>query len=197
MNGKVLKLNASYMPIDIVDWEDAMKDWLNGKVEVIETYSDLVIRHGYDEITQKHKGEIPHPAVVRVVGFNAPKGNLKFYKPFTRRNVWERDDRKCQYCGSRISLNEMEYEHVHPQSKGGPTSWTNIVSSCTDCNRKKADKTCAEANMYPMKTPIAPLIAEGYIGGMLDRVRFKIGNLDKLDEHIWKNYIRPLATKGS
>ena len=196
MNGKVLKLNAAYIPIDIVDWEDAITDWVNGKVEIVEAYADRMLHHGYDETTQMHKGEIPYPAVVRVIEFNSPKKNMKFYKPFSRRNVWERDDHRCQYCGDILSLKDMEYEHVHPQSKGGETRWNNIVTACTKCNRKKADKTCAEAGMRPIKMPIAPLIAEGYIGGMLDRVRYKIGNLDKLDGHVWVDYIKPLI-KGS
>lgn len=190
MKCKVLKLNASYIPIDVVSWEEAITDWCNGRVEIVEAYTDMVLRHGYDEATKTHKGEIPHPAVIRVIGFNTPKGNKKYYKPFTRRNVWERDDRKCQYCGHHISLSNMEYEHVHPQSKGGTTTWNNIVSACTECNRRKADKTCSEAHMYPIKAPIAPLIADGYIGGMLDRVHYKIGNLDKLDNHVWNNYIK-------
>lgn len=190
MRGKVLKLNASYIPIDVISLKKAMRDIQKGKVEVVEIYDTLLLRHG----TGDKGGTIPFPAVVRLMHFNSPKTALKFYKPFNRRNVWERDDRCCQYCRSHISLNEMEYDHVYPQSRGGLTNWTNIVSSCTDCNRKKANKTCVEAGMYPMKVPVAPLIAEGYIGGMLDQVRFKIGTME-LSDHVWKTYLNPFSTK--
>lgn len=189
MHWKVLKLNASYVPIDVIHWTEAITDIFGGKCEIVDVYEGEFLHYGFDYETNGPKGQMPVPAVIRTTRFHSPKGTLRFYKPFIRRNVWERDGRHCQYCGRRISLNEMEYEHVHPRSKGGATCWTNIVSSCHDCNSKKGDKSCAESNMHPLTKPIAPVIADGYIGGMLDRVRGKIGNIEKLDNHVWGNYI--------
>jgi 5-methylcytosine-specific restriction endonuclease McrA len=79
---------------------------------------------------------------------------------FSRKNIFIRDDYTCQYCGSRLE-NDLTYDHVIPKSrwdynKGSPTSWTNIVTACVQCNRKKGDKTPKEAKMSLKKLPITP-----------------------------------------
>lgn len=196
MQWKVLKLNAAYIPIDVVHWTDAMVAICNGKCEVVEVYDGEFLHYGFDRETNSPKGSMPVPAVIRTKKFNAPKGNKKFLKPYGRYNVWIRDGKTCQYCGKPITFKEMECEHVHPQSKNGETSWTNIVAACRKCNSKKADKSCEEIGMFPMTKPYAPVIADGYIGGMIDRVKYKIGDIDKLDNHVWNNYIHMLK-KGN
>ena len=67
-------------------------------------------------------------------------------RKITRRAVFARDDWTCQYCGARSNLT---VDHVIPRSKGGPSSWENIVASCAPCNRRKGDRTPAQADMHP------------------------------------------------
>ena len=76
----------------------------------------------------------------------------------------------------------MEYDHIYPQSKGGKTVWTNIVSSCRACNRDKADKT----DVKPTSTPIMPVLSDGYIGYRRDIVKLKVEKY--LDISMWNNY---------
>lgn len=66
---------------------------------------------------------------------------------FSRRTLYKRDNNTCQYCGIKPGTAELSVDHIIPKSKGGKTDWENVCLSCTDCNRKKGDKTMAQAKM--------------------------------------------------
>jgi 5-methylcytosine-specific restriction endonuclease McrA len=59
--------------------------------------------------------------------------------------VFLRDRFRCQYCGETFSAKDLTFEHVIPRSKGGETSWTNIVAACDPCNVKKDNRTNMKA----------------------------------------------------
>lgn len=75
---------------------------------------------------------------------------------FSRKNVFDRDRNTCQYCGQRKHRDELSMDHVLPRSRGGPSTYTNIVTACKPCNRWKDDKTPEEAGMTLLKQPVAP-----------------------------------------
>ena len=55
--------------------------------------------------------------------------------------VARRDDYKCQLCFKPVRDDEIEFDHVIPVAKGGPTTVANIRLLCRDCNRTKGDST--------------------------------------------------------
>lgn len=185
MTTQVLKLNAAYVPIGVYSWKDAITDWVNGKIEIVEEY-DKVLNYGYDRHLDTFKGAMNMPAVVRLTNFVSPKKNLKFYKAFTRRHVWERDQGICQYCGVKVSLKEFTYDHVVPKSQGGPANWKNIVCSCVTCNRKKANRTPEQAGMKLIKKPVAPKTADDYLSGMINKVK---AATHMTSNEKWMNYL--------
>ncbi len=75
---------------------------------------------------------------------------------FTRPNVYKRDESRCQYCGDKLTADELTLDHVIPRSKGGQLTWENAVAACKECNSAKADKTPKEAGMVLLKTPAKP-----------------------------------------
>jgi len=81
---------------------------------------------------------------------------LKEYVPqmrnpaFTRFNVFLRDRFSCQYCGTGLPASELTFDHVIPRSKGGRTTWTNVVAACSPCNLRKANKLPNQCNMHPL-----------------------------------------------
>lgn len=77
---------------------------------------------------------------------------------FSRRTLYKRDNMQCQYCGCKPGSEELTIEHVVPRSKGGLTTWENCVLACVPCNRKKADKTPAQAGMKLLREPKKPNI---------------------------------------
>jgi hypothetical protein len=52
-----------------------------------------------------------------------------------RRYVFERDLKVCRYCGEDVP--PFHIDHVYPVSKGGETSYRNLVTACAKCNLKK------------------------------------------------------------
>jgi len=139
-----LLLASSYEPVDVISWQDAIRLMTLGKAEVIEEY-DKDIRSMYLVIKM--------PAVIRLV--SAFRRNKKKVK-FSRVNIYARDKYKCQYCRKKGKMSDFTFDHVLPRSRGGKTSWTNIVTCCDKCNSKKANKTPQEANMSLLKQPVQP-----------------------------------------
>jgi 5-methylcytosine-specific restriction endonuclease McrA len=76
--------------------------------------------------------------------------------PFTRRNLFLRDDYTCQYCGRRCNSDHLSVDHVLPRSRGGTTSWENCVLACVGCNARKADRTIKEVGFRLLRTPVRP-----------------------------------------
>ena len=64
---------------------------------------------------------------------------------FSRRNIFKRDHWTCQYCGRQPGGDELTIDHVVPRSQGGVSTWENCVLACIDCNKRKADRTPAQA----------------------------------------------------
>lgn len=141
---RTLLLSQGYEPIRIISWQRAMTLLTLDKVDVVEEYDaeiramSLVVRV---------------PAVVRL-----RKTFRRFAKPvkFSRVNIYARDGHRCQYCGAKCSIAELTYDHVVPRSRGGKTTWDNIVSCCYACNARKANRTPAEANMALRSKPARP-----------------------------------------
>ena len=141
---QTLVLSQSYEPIKIVSWQRAITLLFLGKVEVIEEY---------DRGIKTTSVLIKIPAVVRLL-----KAFRRHHKPvkFSRVNIYGRDRYTCQYCGAKKSISVLTYDHVVPRAQGGKTTWTNIATCCEDCNRKKANRTPAQAGMLLLKAPVQP-----------------------------------------
>ncbi len=76
--------------------------------------------------------------------------------PFTRRNLFLRDDFTCQYCGRHCASDHLSIDHVLPRSRGGATNWENCVLACVSCNARKADRTLKEAGLHLLRAPVRP-----------------------------------------
>ncbi|MDX2092869.1 MAG: HNH endonuclease [Kofleriaceae bacterium] len=143
-SNRTLLLSQGYEPIKIIPWQRAMILLTLNKVDVVEEY-DAEIR--------ATSVIVRVPAVVRL-----RKAFRRHAKPvkFSRVNIYARDGYRCQYCGTKCSIDQLTYDHVVPRSRGGRTSWDNIVSCCYMCNRRKANRTPAEAKMALLSTPVRP-----------------------------------------
>jgi len=140
-----LLLNSDYMPIKVISWQRAVCLWFTDKVEIVEEYNDFDLRSV--SFTMKC------PAVVRLL--NYVKAFRKTVK-FSRINIFHRDNFTCQYCGVQPGIKELTFEHIVPRSRGGKTTWENIVTACYPCNVKKGSKTLREAKMRLLSVPKEP-----------------------------------------
>jgi len=53
--------------------------------------------------------------------------------------VVRRDGQICRSCKKNVPDNEVEFDHIIPFSRGGPTTDSNLRLVCRQCNRKKKD----------------------------------------------------------
>jgi 5-methylcytosine-specific restriction endonuclease McrA len=144
-----LVLNAdfrpmSYFPLSLIAWQDAVGAVVGERVSVVAEYEDAWARSPSTRIRL--------PSVVALRKYQP----LKTRVAFTRFNVFLRDRFTCQYCGERFPSSQLTFEHVLPRSKGGLTTWTNIVTACVPCNTGKA----ASTRIRPRRQPKVPTVAE-------------------------------------
>ena len=97
--------------------------------------------------------EIEVPKIIRLLFYDKlPQSNVKF----NRRNIFARDENKCQYCGHRFPTSELSLDHIVPKAYNGRTTWTNIVCACTECNKQKGGRTPVQAGMKLIRKPAKP-----------------------------------------
>jgi len=97
--------------------------------------------------------DLQAPRVIRLISCDrGPRQGLRF----NRRNVFARDGNHCQYCGRSFPTSELSLDHVVPRSRGGVTSWENIVCACVACNVRKGGRTPQEARMNLVRQPVKP-----------------------------------------
>ena len=139
----MLVLNATYEPINVCTVRRAVVLLLKEKAEIIE-HADWELHSATRSLSR--------PVVIRLVAYvRIPRDTHR--RKITRRAVFARDNWTCQYCGSRSNLT---VDHVIPRSKGGDSSWTNIVASCAPCNRRKGDALLRQVGMQLRKPPRTP-----------------------------------------
>ena len=139
----MLVLNATFEPINVCTVRRAVVLLLKEKAEVVE--------HGHWQLHSEHTA-LARPVVIRLRSYvRVPRDAHK--RKITRRAVFARDGWTCQYCGSRSNLT---VDHLIPRSKGGQSSWENIVASCAPCNRRKGDRLPDQAGMHPRQKPRTP-----------------------------------------
>lgn len=144
MNHRTLLLTPWYFPYKVLRWQDAITMLYLEKADVVVDY---------DADLRSPSVEMKVPAVIRV---RRALSGMKHGVKFSRINVYTRDKFTCQYCRKRFTIGQLSYDHVIPRAAGGRTEWTNIVTACKPCNNKKAHRTCDEAGMWPMATPVRP-----------------------------------------
>jgi 5-methylcytosine-specific restriction endonuclease McrA len=143
-NGRVLVLNASYEAINVCTVRRAAVLVLKDRAEILERAEWALHAEFF---------EMPRPTVIRLNSYVRVPRDAHSRK-ITRRAIFARDRWTCQYCGTgHVSLT---VDHVIPRSKGGTSSWDNIVTCCAPCNRRKGDRLPKQANMHPKNTPAPP-----------------------------------------
>jgi 5-methylcytosine-specific restriction endonuclease McrA len=144
-----LVLNAdfrplSYFPLSLWSWQDAIKAVFLERVNIVAEYERTV---------RSVSLEMKLPSVVSLKTYVRPARS----PAFTRFNVFLRDRFQCQYCGGR---EDLTFDHVVPRSKGGRTTWDNVVTACAACNLLKGGKLTHRSGMHPTNPPHKPTVAE-------------------------------------
>jgi 5-methylcytosine-specific restriction endonuclease McrA len=197
LNTKVLVLNRSYMPVHITSVRRAFallyQDVAHAVDEQYRTFdfqswSELSVTLEHDSVGLVSRA-IRVPRVILLVAYDRlPKRHVRF----SRYNIYTRDKNTCQYCGTRFLRSELNLDHVTPRSRGGLTTWENVVCSCHRCNRRKGGRTPEEAGMRLLARPTrpqwTPFMAEAF---SLRRYREWGPFLSPVDVSYWNTELLP------
>ena len=165
-----LVLNADYTPISVhplSTWgfERTLRNFLKDRIVALEHY---------DAVLRSPSIEYRPPSVVALKDYVKQPRRVAF----NRLNIFLRDNFTCQYCAKKFLPKELTFDHVIPRSKGGQTSFENIVACCMPCNTKKSDKRF----MSPITKPWIPTDRE------LSKARNKLQSTHNLHES-WLDYL--------
>lgn len=104
------------------------------------------------------------------------------YKTKLKRYIYERDRHYCHFCEKELLLKQASMDHYLPKSKGGPSSFYNVVLSCKSCNKYKRDQVPID-----YKEVIIDNIKKGYKNHKIDKGRVKgLENIDQIMSGIEK-----------
>ncbi len=161
LDGHVLVLNRLYQPIQVTSVRRAITLFYKGDVRAVDgTYVTYDWENWQDISMQPNQGFISTPSrsivipdVVQLLRFDRmPRQEVKF----SRGNIYLRDHNRCQYCGRKFPTSELSLDHVVPISRGGRSTWENVVCACLNCNVQKGNKLLPECRMELIRQPIRP-----------------------------------------
>ena len=157
MSLRILRINTAGFPIEWLSWREAV--CLHARELVSWTYGEEVmeVHGGYSRLTGEQ-------TVMTLNSIMACKGKV-FTKtrkepPLTNRALFRRDQNVCLYCGNHFKEFQLSRDHLHPLSRGGTDSWTNVVTACKRCNARKGNLLIEESNMELLALPYRPNHAE-------------------------------------
>ena len=143
MQAPVLVLNATFEPINVTAVRRALVLMLKGVAQAEETNRTEV--HSTSRAIQV-------PSVIRLLSYrHIPQQS----RALSRKNILLRDRNTCQFCGAAFPASDLTLDHVMPRSRGGRSSWENLVASCYSCNNRKGDRTPEEAGLKLQRRPTA------------------------------------------
>jgi len=150
-NCPALVLNAdfrplSYFPLSLWSWQDAVKAVFLERVHIIDHY---------DAYVRSPSLEMRLPSVIALKEYV----QAARHPAFTRFNVFLRDRFTCQYCGEAFPSSALTFEHVIPRSRGGQTTWSNIVTACMPCNTGKGNSLRIKPRRMPKEPTLNELLA--------------------------------------
>ena len=157
----MLVLNRGFAALTLTDVKRTFTLFYKGHVRAVlpdyTTYAwnewqDIPVQPEDDVVTTPNL-VIRVPRVIQLLSCErSPRNEVKF----SRHNIYMRDGNRCQYCGKRFATSDLNLDHVVPRSKGGITSWENVVCSCHRCNRLKGGLTPGQAGMRLINPPRKP-----------------------------------------
>ncbi len=143
-----LVLNAdfrplSYFPLSLWPWQEAVKAAFLGRVNIVSEY---------DRVVRSPSLELRLPSVIALKEYV----HLDRRPAFTRFNVFLRDSFECQYCLTDFPSEDLTFDHVVPRSRGGRTTWDNVVTACQTCNLLKGNRRLQDCGLRLLRPPAQP-----------------------------------------
>ena len=158
----ILALNKGGEPTGWINYETCAAAYAKGKVLWSLGTHNVQLRGGTNALT----GERSVLTMDTIVALNNDTSPSKFRRrepSLTNKTLFERDKYICAYCVTVFKRPDLTRDHIHPQSKGGPDTWMNVVTSCYRCNQFKANRTPEQAGLQLAYVPYVPTYSEELI----------------------------------
>lgn len=169
VSSQVLILNKGWHPIRVQNLRNAISKVINERAKFID--HDTFLLYSWGEWLNNFA--VPNKDIDKINYEIIRSKNFSFKKPFvavctkynkipnthlklTKRNLLIRDHFKCQYSGVKLNYKTATVDHVTPKSKGGKTTWDNLVICSLEINVRKANRTPEEAGLKLLKAPKKP-----------------------------------------
>ena len=141
LSNSVLVLNASYEAINVCSVKRAL---------VLVCKGAAMVQEKSVHVLRTPKFNLPLPAVIRLLTYRAVPRRPH---AVSRKGIMVRDGFMCQYCYKGLPAAKLTLDHVTPRSRGGNSTWENLVACCPPCNNRKGNRTPAEARMPLARQP--------------------------------------------
>ena len=170
LSSSVLLLNRLYMALRVISAKRAMTLIYRDLAEVVSLEDGRYLSYDFNDWLEvsaakatfepeQHdwirtvRFQIAVPRIIRLLVYDKlPRVGVKL----NRRNLFARDQNRCQYCGRKVRTSELSIDHVIPRSQGGKACWENLVCACALCNAKKGGRTPQQANVRLVAKPSRP-----------------------------------------
>lgn len=161
LSQQVLRTDVSGMPLEWVDYRDAVRLYHMGQV-VYACGSILYRLHGGISSLTGRQSILDVNSIIATSGNThvLSKVRADYAPPLNNRTLFRRDAHLCMYCGEHYLVSELSRDHVTPLSQGGRDVWTNVITACRRCNNHKAGRTPEQAGMQLLAVPFTPTYAE-------------------------------------
>ncbi len=172
LNSSVLVLNRFFSAVHVVSARRAFALLYKQTAEVVHVEENRYNSYDFEswvelsQMREQFRNDGDHHDWVRAVSFQImvpriirllvydrlPPSEVKF----NRQNIYARDENLCQYCGKLFPSSELSIDHVVPRSRGGKSTWRNVVCACLKCNVKKGGRLPQEAGLELIHRPRKP-----------------------------------------
>lgn len=177
LSSRVLVLNRSFFPIHVTTLKRAFCMMYAGIAKAVDKEYRTFDFASWAELGAAVNDEtvglvgrvVRVPRVIALTAYDRlPKRNIRF----SRINILIRDRHTCQYCGARLARSRLNLDHIVPRSRGGKTTWENVVTSCHNCNRIKGGRLPKEAGLKLIRIPVRPKVAP-FLDGALGPIKYE------------------------
>lgn len=181
---QVLRTDAAGMPLEWIDYRDAVRLYALGQVAYSCGSPLFLIRGGYNARNQR-RSTIEVNSIVATHGRSPDMAGLMdcYVPPLNNKTLFRRDSNLCLYCGHLFPTRELTRDHVRPLSQGGGDAWNNVVTACRRCNNHKGGDTPEQAGMQLLAVPFTPTYAEYiYLKGrrvLADQMAFLLAHIPR------------------
>ncbi len=158
---QVLRTDASGMPLEWVNYQDAVRLYHTGQV-AYSCGSHIYTVHGGICARTGRRSLIRVNSIIATHGSNRVlvRSRGTYVPPLNNPALFRRDAHLCMYCGERFMVRDLSRDHVTPISRTGADVWTYVVTACRRCNNHKAGRSPEQAHMELLAVPFTPTHAE-------------------------------------